>query len=109
MGKTNLIGSWAFLIGVVLAVVLGVLSPISTIMAIVFVVLGLVIGLLNVTGSEMQPFMMAGTVLVLVAALGQTVFSVVPYVSQVLSAMLMIFVPATVIVALKSVFQIARR
>jgi|TARA_B100000315_G_scaffold214707_1_gene213439 uncharacterized membrane protein len=106
---TNVIGSWAFLIGVILAIVVAAVSDITTIMAIILVILGLVVGLLNVTGKEIQPFLMAGTVLVIVSALGQNVLGIIPIIGRMLSAILILFVPATMIVALKSVFSFARK
>ena len=51
---------------------------------------------------------MAGTVLVIVSALGSSVLGSMPVVSRMLAAILMLFVPATIIVALKSVFSLAR-
>ncbi len=111
--KKNLIGSWAFLVGVVLAVVLGVLAgmngnAISQPMLLVLVVIGLVVGFLNVTSSEAAPFLMSGAVLIIASTLGQAVMVQVAVVSSVLNALLAIFVPATVIVAVKNVFMFAK-
>lgn len=106
--KGNLIGSWSFLIGVVLAVILSAIGPISQTIAFVLVILGLAIGLLNIADKEVKPFLMAGTVLVIVSALGSGVLGVIPVISKMLYAILMLFVPATIIVALKSVFSLAR-
>ncbi|MCA9485806.1 MAG: hypothetical protein KC506_03100, partial [Nanoarchaeota archaeon] len=44
----------------------------------IFVFLGIIVGLLNVGGDEVQPFLMSGTVLVIVGALGQGILAVVP-------------------------------
>ncbi|MDP7323730.1 MAG: hypothetical protein QF632_03135 [Candidatus Woesearchaeota archaeon] len=106
MAKT--VGAWAFLVGVVLAIVLGAVGSISGLLAISLVILGIIIGLLNITEKETQPFLMAGVVLVIVSALGQTVLSVIPVIARMLSALLILFVPATVIVAVKSVFALAK-
>lgn len=106
--KGNLLGGWSFLLGIILAVILGAVGAITQTIAIVLVILGLVVGLLNITDKEVKPFLMAGTVLVIVAALGSSVFGVIPIVSRILDATLMLFVPATVIVALKSVFSLAK-
>ena len=107
--KGNLIGSWAFLIGVILAVVLGALGSLSTVMLTVLVVIGLIVGLLNVADEEASPFLMSGVVLIIASALGQDVTSVIPRINGILNALLLIFVPATIIVAIKNVFSIARR
>jgi len=109
--KKNLVGAWAFLIGVVLAIIFGFLSY-TTWLGWLFVILGIIVGLLNITDTEVRPFLMAGVVLVIVSYFGASVFSEVKlgtaFLVNILNNLLMLFVPATVIVALKSVFSIAR-
>jgi len=102
----NLIGSWSFLIGVVLAVILGAMGAITQTIAIILVVLGLIVGLLNITDKEVGSFLMAGAVLV--SALGSNVLDTIPIVARILNAILILFVPATVLVALKSVFSLSK-
>jgi hypothetical protein len=106
--KNNFIGSWAFLIGVVLAVVLGLAEGIGEIWTIVFIFIGLLVGMLNVTNKETTPFLMSGTVLIIASALGGSVLSDVQILSNILNALLIIFIPATVIVAIKNVFSLAQ-
>ena len=106
----NMLGSWSFLIGFILAVALGIfqktgLSPGVTYL---LVVLGIVVGLFNIADHEVQPFLMSGVILVIVGTLGQSVVQVVPVFERVLQALTLLFVPATVIVALKNVFALAR-
>ncbi|MBS3127510.1 hypothetical protein J4228_05085 [Candidatus Woesearchaeota archaeon] len=93
MGMTNRLGSWSFLVGVVLAVLLGLgltgaYQP--QVLWVVFL-LGVVVGLLNITSTEVSAFLTSGTVLVL------------------LKGVLTLFVPATMIVALKAVFVLAKQ
>lgn len=107
------IGSWAFLIGVLLAVILGLVASfsggsMSQGWVIVLVVLGLVIGFLNVGEHEVTPFLWSGAVLVLVAGMGSGVLGAIPIVDQILQALLALFIPATIIVAVKNVFVLAR-
>lgn len=104
----NFIGSWAFLIGVVLAVVLGLLGSIGGTWTIVLVVIGLLVGLLNVADKETMPFLMSGTVLIIASALGKSGVLDIQILADVLDALLVIFIPATVIVAIKNVFNLAR-
>lgn len=106
--KVNFIGSWAFLIGVVLAVVLGLMGSIGGTWTIVLIVIGLLVGVLNVADKETGPFLMSGVVLILASALGGSVLSDIQILSDVLNALLVIFIPATVIVAIKNVFNLAR-
>lgn len=117
-GGDNMLGSWSFLVGVVLAVLLGLgfTGAYATQMLWAVFLLGLVVGLLNVTTKEASAFLTSGTVLVLVAYLGSSVLSSaasaglgIDKLVNVLNAILMLFVPATIIVALRAVFGLARR
>jgi len=111
--NTNLIGSWSFLIGLVLAVILGVGysgSYYSTMLWLVFVI-GVIVGLVNITVGEVSAFLTSGTVLVLVSylAVQAGVFhGVAPMIVGILNSILTLFVPATIIVALRSVFSLAK-
>jgi hypothetical protein len=110
----NILGAWAFLIGVIIAVLAGFVPAIDLatgVWAAVFAALGIVIGLLNITAKETKEFLMAGAVLVIVSALSKSsgIEIALPYVGLILNALVILFVPATIIVALKSVFVAARR
>ncbi len=109
---SNKLGSWAFIVGLILAVVLGFgfgAQYETTIVWALFVI-GIAVGLLNVTAGETQSFLTAGTILALMAFLGHQsdVFGGVQYVEGVLAAIMRLFVPATIIVALKAVYELAR-
>ena len=104
----SFIGSWAFLIGVILAVILGAFGGMSDLMITLLVILGLIVGFLNVTEKEVQAFLMAAAVLVVVSYFGQSVLQEIDVMNNILRALLILFVPATIIVALTSVFRIAK-
>jgi len=111
--KKNLIGAWIFLIGVIIAIALGLFSDylsanIYKTILIILVVLGIAIGLLNITVKESSKFLLTALVLILVAYVGQSVMSIIPQIGKILGALLVLFVPATVIVSLKSIFDIAK-
>jgi hypothetical protein len=111
---SSIIGSWSFLVGFVLAMILGLgLGGIyqGTLLWVVFL-LGVVVGLLNIAAAEVGAFLTGGTVLVLVSFLGIQVGifeGVAPLISNVLKGILTLFVPATIIVALRSVFILAKK
>lgn len=118
MAKKNIIGAWAFLIGVVLAVVIGLAGIVGDaglyssgegLIIAILVLLGVIIGLLNVAGPETKDFMLAGAILVVVSSLGGNILGSIAYLSGVINALVILFVPATIVVALKSVFSIGRR
>ncbi|MEK6760511.1 MAG: hypothetical protein AABX93_01160 [Nanoarchaeota archaeon] len=104
----DFVGKWAFLAGVILAVGVGVMNPAGEVWTMALVAIGLVVGLLNVTGREVTSFLMSGAVLIIASALGGNVMSAIPYVGPVFQALLTIFVPATIIVAVRNVFNLAR-
>lgn len=111
----NLIGSWAFLVGVLLAIILGLIGPIEQWMGLVLVIIGVIVGLLNITAKESMGFLTAATVLVIVTTLPSvagdaSVFAQVGLesIQNILDALMLVFVPATIIVALRAVFGLAR-
>ena len=115
-GSLQSIGSWAFLLGVVVAIIAGALLPDKSTTPTVtsfLVLLGTIVGLLNVTTRETNSFLLASVSLVLVTALGGSVVSGVVSVGQYLGSMLdsiLVFVvPATIVVALKTIFALAER
>jgi hypothetical protein len=103
----GMLGRWAFLIGVLLAIVFAFVAAGSW-LAWTLVLLGLVIGLLNIDARETSGFLMAGTVLALMGFLGGQTLAAVPYLGPIFDNLLALFVPATVVVALKHVFSLAR-
>jgi len=125
--KENSISAWAFLIGVILAIILGLSTTLfktdiptlvsySSAIYAVLVILGLVVGFsINVTGKDAQTFLITGTVLVVVSKFGMESVTgsligigIGELVSSTFGALLVLFVPATIIVAIKTVFGIAK-
>ncbi len=111
--KKNLIGRWSFLIGIVAAVTIGIFSAqvdASTynIVLLVLILLGIILGLFNVTNKESNQFLLAGLSLVIVSFIGKGILMIIPEVGKILSSLLVLFVPATIVVALKSVFDITK-
>lgn len=123
--KENSLGAWAFLIGVILAIIIGITS--STLISIptltkysssiyaILAILGIIVGFMNVTSKDSQTFLIAGAILVIVSNMGMTAVTgsligigVGNVVTSVFGALLALFVPATIIVALKTVFGIAK-
>ncbi len=118
-GSLQAVGSWAFLLGVFVAIIAGALlltdksNPALTTVTSFLVLLGTIVGLLNVTTKETNSFLLASVVLVLVSGFGITVYSDVlkvgPYLQAMLVAILEFVVPATIVVALKAIFSLAER
>ncbi len=100
-------GGWAFIIGVVIAVLVGLFGGLSSWLW-ALVIIGLIVGLLNVSGGESTNFLLAAVSLVIVTALGSNVMSSIAVLGDILNAITALVVPATVIVALKSIYTLAR-
>lgn|SRR3989338_2059903 len=105
------VGSWAFIIGVVLAIIAGVAGAQGAIMTSVLIVLGVIVGFLNVTAKETTPFLLATVSLVIVTSLGGdalgSVAIVGKYIGGVFGAIMTFVIPATIIVALKAIYALA--
>lgn len=117
--KSNQLGSWAFTIGVAIAILLGVIgSSLSGTaqewLAILLVVVGIVVGILNVTGDEAMGFLTTSAILVFVSFAGSQSLAAVGSVwllqaiVNVFNALMILFVPATIVVALRAIFSLAR-
>jgi hypothetical protein len=120
----NFVGAWLFLIGVILAVLIGIATtfiiPISKISSysspiyIILVILGIIVGAkVNVNGKDSQTFLITSAVLVIVSKFGMESVAgsligigMGDLVSSIFSALLVLFVPATIIVAVKTLFSI---
>ncbi len=106
--KSVSIGSWAFIIGVLIAVLFGLLGSLNSTVIFILVVLGLLVGLLNITAKETNSFLLAAVSLVIVSAFGKNVLGAISVLGRILDAMIVLVVPATVIVALKAVYGLAK-
>lgn len=101
------VGGWAFIIGVIIAVLVGLFSSVSAWLW-ALVVIGLIVGFLNVSGGESSNFLLAAVSLLIVTVLGDDVMSSIRILGSVLNAITAMVVPATVIVALKSIYSLAK-
>ena len=120
--KENSFGAWAFFIAVIIGLstssflslqkVISYSSPIYGIL----VILGLLVGFsINVSGKDAQTFLMTGAVLVIISKFGMDSVTgsligigIGDIVSSTFAALIVLFVPATIIVALKTLFSMAR-
>ena len=113
------IGNYSFIIGVIIAVVLGLAAPNLGAAApwlwSLMIVLGIVVGFMNVSGKETKEFLWVTVGLVVVAYAGsaqidkwQNVQLIGTYISQIFNSILAFVIPASVVVALKEVWELAK-
>ena len=118
------VGSWSFIVGVLIATIIGILSGLQQtdmvawvpveIWTIATLALGLIVGLLNISEKETMPFLIAVVALGLAGSLGQAFATLFPYwtqigavISNVLINIAAFAIPAGVVVALKSFYNLA--
>ena len=112
------IGQWAFIGGVLLAIIVGVFATLSEntkgTISLVLVVLGLVVGFLNITEKETTPFLVAAAALMLTATSVNTLKEIKMgvnlgiYLAGIVSQIAVFVAPAAVIVALKAINSLAK-
>ena len=113
------IGNYSFIIGVIIAIVIGLSVPLGKLtpwLASLLVVLGIIVGFLNVTGKETQEFLLTSAVLIIATAASMgganTTIGSVQYIGKYLSGIftqvLAFVVPATVVVALKDIWRLGQ-
>ena len=102
------IGHWGFIIGVVIAVLAGVVPEMQTATILwTLVVLGLLVGVLNITARETTEFLVATTTLLLVGSVG-ALPALGLMVTNILSNIVAFVAPAALIVALKAIWVLAQ-
>jgi len=105
--NTAKIGKWAFILGLVIAVLAGLFyQPDWAIW--VLAALGVIVGLLNVTAEDTRGFLLAAIALTLSATALNTLPIVGTAFSLVLPFVVAFVAGATIVVALKELFQAAR-
>ncbi len=101
------VGKWAFIGGIVLAVVAAFVSQ-TTWIYWVLAVLGLVVGFLNVTSEETKGFLLSAVALILSASAVQGIPLVGEMVTSIMGNLVAFMSAAVLVVALKSLFETAK-
>ena len=111
--KTKFIGKWAFLVGLVVAIIASFLGGYVTAIAIVLFVLGLIVGFLNITEKDITKFLIANIALLTGGIASISALSILGIVSSYLNAILGNFIAfvsaAALVVAVKAVFEASKK
>ncbi len=112
------IGSWAFIIGVVIAVVTGIAIGLMPAVSgetwvnyvpLILVILGLIVGFLNIGDKEVMPFLIASVALVMVGTVAELntipVFGIV--LAKIVNYIAVFAAPAALVVALLEFYRLA--
>lgn len=104
-------GRWAFIVGLIVAVLLGFIS--FAYASLVLVILGLIVGFLNVSEKEATNFLVAVIALLLVGVAGLKALDVVgtlyTWIQTVLVSFTTFVSAAAVVVAIKELFSTASK
>lgn len=122
--EENSIGAKGFIFGVILAVIIGLSASFfpnftmrySSFIYLILVVLGLIVGFtINTNGKDSQTFLVSAAIMVIVSKFGMdsVINSLIgigasTIASTTFSALLTLFVPATIVVAIKAVLKLTR-
>ena len=101
-------GKWAFIVGLVLAVLAGLLFQPGWALW-VLAILGVIVGLLNIATEETRGFLLASIALTISATALNTLPIIGTALSYVLPFVVAFVAGATIVVALKELFQTARK
>ncbi len=119
-GKTNIlsmIGFWAFIVGLIIAVVVGILAALGIVGAsvmpaiiIVLIILGLIVGFLNITAKEILLFLVATIALIVVGGVFAPlkVFSIGAILDAILALVATLMAPAAVVAAIKALWAVGK-
>jgi hypothetical protein len=104
------VGFWAFIVGLIVAVVAGILLPQNTIIIIVLVILGLIIGFLNITASEIMLFLVATIALVVVGNVFAplTTLGIGAILGNILAYVATLMAPAAIVGAIKALWAVGK-
>jgi hypothetical protein len=116
--NTETIGRWAFIAGVIIAIIAGIAAavggPMGGWVPLVMLILGVIVGLTTITEKETTPFLVAAIAL-LVANGGRAfllVDSVLPgagtAIDTILVTLAAFVAPAAIIMAIKAIYNIGR-
>lgn len=100
------VGRWAFIVGLAVSVLAAFLD--FAWFGFVLLVVGLIVGFLNVGGSEFQGFLIAGIALVASAGAASSLPFVGELVTKIMGGVVAFVSPAILVVAIKALLATAR-
>ncbi|MBN2462994.1 MAG: hypothetical protein JXB43_05275 [Dehalococcoidia bacterium] len=118
-GKGNvagMIGFWAFIIGLIIAVVVGIMAALGmaasfmSAVIIILIILGLVIGFLNITAKEILLFLVATIALIVVGGVFAPLktLAIGMILDNILALIATLMAPAAIVAAIKALWAVGR-
>lgn len=109
------IGGWAFILGVLIAVLAGLASgaldaTAAGYVTLALVILGVVVGFLNIGDKEVNDFLLAAVAVVLIGTANLTAIPVIgTYLALMVLNVAAFVAPAALVVALKAIYNLASK
>ena len=110
----SLIGFWAFIIGLIIAVVGGIMMSLNMaalipIFIVILVIFGLIIGFLNITAKEIMLFLVATIALIVAGGVFAPLKAVGGAIlDNILSLIATLMAPAAVVAAIKALWAVGK-
>ena len=106
----GLVGFWAFIVGLIISVIAGLVLPGNAIVVLILVILGIVIGFLNISPKETQALLLAAIALIVVGnAFAPLKFlGIDTMIAGILAYITVLVAPAAVIAAIKTIWAIGK-
>lgn len=108
----EVIGKWAFIVGLILAVIAGLIEGVYAVpyLALILVILGLIVGFINIHEKNVIKLLVA---LIALMAVGSTTVLIVPAIGDYLDAVLKNFVAfvgaAALVVSIKAIWETSKK
>ncbi|MCX6750284.1 MAG: hypothetical protein NTZ83_02405 [Candidatus Pacearchaeota archaeon] len=106
--RLDKLGAWAFIIGLVIAIIIAIFGTNQTWPMYLLLFLGLVVGLLNITNREVGSFLLAGIAFLFTFTALSTLAGGIPLIGDTLAKFLNLvnafIAPAVAVVAVKALF-----
>jgi len=112
--ELDLIGKWAFIIGIVIAILAAFVTAVSTTtILLVLFILGLIVGILNIDKKNTTEFLIAVVALLMVGSLGALsvgqLATPVGYLQEILGNFTAFVMAAALVVSLKAVIGTSKK
>ena len=106
----SMIGFWAFIVGLILSIVGGIIAPQNSVIVLILVILGLIVGFLNITAKEITLFLVATIALVVVGGVFEPikVLGIGAILNNMLGYVATLMAPAAVVAAIKALWAVGK-
>ncbi len=104
----GMIGFWAFILGLVLSVIFGIIGSPSAAIILILVILGIIIGLLNISAKEISTLLLATIALIVVGGVFAPIktLGIGGILDNILKLLATLMAPAAVIAAVKALVAV---